>query len=42
METDEEESDHSARRTLAYITQLSIMSIQPANKVVKHLTNSYD
>ena len=29
------QSFHSARRTHAYITQLYIMSIQPANKAVK-------
>ena len=33
---------HSARCTLAYITQLYIKSIQPANKAAKHLINSYD
>ena len=31
---------HSARCTQAYITQLYIMSIQPVNKAVEHLSNS--
>ena len=32
---------HSARCTHAYITQLYIMSIQPATKAVEHLVSSY-
>ena len=31
-----------AIRTLAYITQLYIMSIQPSNKAVKHQISLYD
>ena len=33
---------HSGRCTHAYITQLRIMSIQPANKAIEYLINSYN
>ena len=33
---------HRAKCTHAYITQLYIISIQPANKAVERLINSYD